>query len=413
VSDVPRERAKCRAFADGERSAGRSQGERQVSERRTPMWTRLAAVALPLVLALLLVEVLVRVSGLSSTNHRMVYGGLVVKGRPGSSYVNRSENRNVVRLNNRGFHDRDWSACGEDYGILFLGDSMTEGIQVPVDSLFTSRLEDRLREAGMDVDVMNAAVSATGTGHQYLLWKVYIPESNARIDRIVLCLFPQNDLKNNHVDLGKGPESYGVYLAPDGTPWVHRDEPAAQTVARSITNHSALANLVYTRLHYLKTGRGPTDENVRAAGRAAEGERTAGKADGERASMERSPELAEVAADSLWADSMRRTLRLIGRWNDEANASGVGFSVAIIPSTDENNFYEDELVRRLVDADASGTLDVLALGLGGRSPLETNSFDGVTLGHLNYTGHRLAAGEFFDWLAPALRSGGRERGEGT
>ena len=390
------------------------------------MWVRLAAVALPLVLALLLVEVLVRVSGLSSTNHRMVYGGLVVKGRPGSSYVNRSENRNVVRLNNRGFHDRDWSACGEDYGILFLGDSMTEGIQVPVDSLFTSRLEDRFREAGTDVDVMNAAVSATGTGHQYLLWKVYIPESNARVDRVVLCLFPQNDLKNNHVDLGKGPESYGVYLAPDGTPRVHRDEPAAQTVARRITNHSALANLVYTRLHYLKTGRGPGEESVQVADRAAgedsvggdqvggvDAGRVAGEADGERPFGGRHPELGTAGADSLWADSMRRTLRLIGRWNDEARASGVEFSVAIIPSTDENNFYEDELVRRLLDADASATLNVLALGLGGRSPLETNSFDGVALGHLNYSGHRLAAGELFDWLAPALRSDGREGGEGT
>ena len=409
-----------------------------MSDGRTSVGVRVAAVLIPVVLVLGLLEIVVRVTGLSSTNHRMVHEGLVVKGRPGSSYVNNAENRNVVRLNNRGFHDRDWSTRGDAYGILFFGDSMTEGIQVAVDSLFTSRLEDRLRATGLDVDVMNAAVSATGTGHQYLLWKTYIPDSGVRVDRIVLCLFPQNDLKNNHVGIGKGPESYGVYLGPDGTPWVQREEPFAQTIARRVTNYSALANLVYTRLHYLRTGTGADDEiailgapgetRISGGGPADEGAPEVARRHEEGAderrhpdpagsdeadgSVRRHPDLAPAGADSLWADAMRRTLRLIRRWNEEARAAGIAFSVAIIPSTDENNFYENELSRRLVADAEAGRLDVLALTLGGRSPVKTNSFDGESVGHLNYAGHRLVAEELYEWSAPRVLTDAEEGGEG-
>ena len=61
---------------------------------------------------------------------------------------------------------------------------------------------------------------------------------------------------------------------------------------------------------------------------------------------------------------------------------GVGFSVVIVPSTDRNNIYEDELSRRLEEATRARTLRVLALELGGRDPLDTNSFDGITLGEM-------------------------------
>ena len=46
----------------------------------------------------------------------------------------------------------------------------------------------------------------------------------------------------------------------------------------------------------------------------------------------------------------KRTLLLIERWRREATDMGVAFSVVVIPNTDRNNFYEDELSRRLEEA---------------------------------------------------------------
>lgn len=359
--------------------------------RGTRLWVRVAAVLIPLALTLIVLEVVVRVTGLASPDHRTVYRDTVVKGRPNASYVNRKEHRNTVRLNNFGFHDRDWNAGGDERTVLFLGDSMVEGIQVPVDSLFTSVLEDELRQDGVRVEVLNAAVSATGTGHQYLLWKTFIHDSGVRVDQVVLCLFPQNDLKNNHIDIGRGPEDYGVYLGPDGTPFVyHGRESWARSELRGLIDHSALLNLLYTRLHYLRNAGGHGDEEVASAYSATPAEPDANPMD--------HPDFASAGAESLWADSMRRTLRLIERWDREAAEAGQDFNVVIIPSVDTDNFFESELSRRLLEAGRRGELSVLRLRLGGLSPLETNSFDGRTVGHFNCLGHRIVAGELRDWF---------------
>lgn len=354
-----------------------------MSEHGTRLSVRLTAVTIPVVLVLVVLEVVLRVTGFASPDHRMVYAGSVVKGRPGAVYVNQREHRNVVRLNNFGFHDRDWIVGESEPTILFLGDSMVEGIQVPVDSLFTSVLEDELRADGENIDVMNAGVSATGTGHQYLLWKTFIHDSGVRVDHVVLCVFPQNDLKDNNAELGRGPEDYGVYLGPDGEVFVCRSGGSSlRSVVRKLIDHSALLNLVYTRLHYLRSGARPGEE---------EGGTFAADA-GEH------PDLAAAGSDSLWAESLRRTLALIERWDREAEREGEEFSVVIIPNVDWNNFYEDELGRTLEEEGRSGRLDVLRLTLGGRDPLETDSFDGRTLGHFNCRGHKLVARELRAWL---------------
>ncbi|MFH1502409.1 MAG: hypothetical protein ABIG03_05115 [Candidatus Eisenbacteria bacterium] len=364
---------------------------------------RTIAVAVPILVVLALLEVLVRLAGIASPNHWMVYDDTVVKGRPNATYVNRKENRNVVRLNDVGFHDRDWSVSDDDYVLLFLGDSMTEGIQVPVDSLFTSVLEDRFAAEGRKVDVLNAAVSATGTGHQYLLWKTFIRDLGVRIDHVVVCLFPQNDLKNNHVSIGKGPENYGVYLDADGRPYVHKLGASVwRGVARKLTDHSALLNLVYTRLRYLRGGAQTEDEGGETA--------PAGSRGGERSGSDAPthPDLEAPGSEELWSASLDRTLALIESWNREVAATGSMFSVVIVPNTDRTNPYEDELRLRLEAKAEVGTMRVFTLTLGGRDLVETNSFDGVTLGHLNCEGHRLAAVELHEWLGPVVAGAGDE-----
>ncbi len=387
-----------------------------MSESNTRASVKVAGVLIPVVIVLVLMEVVVRVTGLASPDHRMIYADEVVKGRPNATYVNQREHRCVVRLNNYGFHDRDWHLGDGVPKILFLGDSMVEGIQVPVDSLFTSILGDELRADGENVDVLNAGVSGTGTGHEYLLWKTFIHDVGVRPAHTILCLFPQNDLKNNGIELGRGPEDYGVYLGPGGEPFVYKSHKSVvRLVVRRLIDHSALLNLIYTRLHYLRYGLHPGEEEVAHEMEPAGGESAAAFGeesmpsdfDPDEAPVPKGgtripphPDFAAAGAESLWAESMSRTLELIYRWDREAESEGQKFSVVIVPSVDRNNYYEDELGRRLLAAAADGRLDVLMLTMDGLDPIETNSFNGRTLGHFNPLGHRIAARELRRWLEP-------------
>ena len=86
-------------------------------------------------------ELILRGTGLGAPSHFLLFNDTIVLGRPHARFLNVKENRNLVQLNNWGFHDYTRRADNEGYRMLFLGDSMVAGIQVPVDSLFTARLE--------------------------------------------------------------------------------------------------------------------------------------------------------------------------------------------------------------------------------------------------------------------------------
>jgi len=100
-------------------------------------------------------------------------------------------------INSRGLRDTREFAYEKPPGvkrIVSLGDSFTAGYEVDADQTFSSILERTLREAGHDVEVLNAGVS----GYSNAEALVYLERELLRYDPdVVLISFFANDLVDN------------------------------------------------------------------------------------------------------------------------------------------------------------------------------------------------------------------------
>jgi lysophospholipase L1-like esterase len=103
-----------------------------------------------------------------------------------------------IRVNGQGMRaDRDY-APAKPAGvrrILAIGDSTTVGFGVEVEQTFVQVLEDRLKAAGLPVEVLNAGVPGFGTSEELFhleqeLLARYSPD-------LVLVSFYENDIKDN------------------------------------------------------------------------------------------------------------------------------------------------------------------------------------------------------------------------
>lgn len=146
------------------------------TRRRGRRWKRLALVALSLVLALGLGELAVLVFvGEVPKFPRCVVGsdvGLRIN-LPDSHYRHKSADVTVwFDINQRGFRDERDFSYAKPAGrkrIVSLGDSFTIGYEVAVEATFSRVLQDELRAAGLDVEVINAGVSGYSNAEECLL----------------------------------------------------------------------------------------------------------------------------------------------------------------------------------------------------------------------------------------------------
>ena len=111
-----------------------------------------------LIISVLILEGIIKVFQLECPAQELIYKDTIVINKPNSEFINKKENVNLVKFNNFGFHDKNINIKDESYRILFLGDSILERRQVPIEHLFTSLLEEKLKMKKQPVDVVNAGV---------------------------------------------------------------------------------------------------------------------------------------------------------------------------------------------------------------------------------------------------------------
>ena len=99
-------------------------------------------------------------------------------------------------------HKRFSKESKDQYRIGFFGDSYTEGLQVEGHQTFPRLIEEAL-SAKLDklVSCFNFGVGGTGTYHHYLRYLTV--SQKTELDHVVLCFLPQNDVLNNHPQLGQ------------------------------------------------------------------------------------------------------------------------------------------------------------------------------------------------------------------
>lgn len=126
----------------------------------------------------------------------------------------------VSLANNHGWRDQDRSFENptDAFRILVLGDSVTFGVIVPEEAVYTRLLEDRLRKQGYNVEVLNIAYGGWSTDQELEALKNegvrYRPD-------IVIVQVSENDVKENtaNPEWGRPERHYKPFrygLGPDG-----------------------------------------------------------------------------------------------------------------------------------------------------------------------------------------------------
>lgn len=343
-------------------------------------------------------EVVLRLTGLGRTSGYELIDGTIPKPAPNVSYMHLKEHRNLVRLNNLGFHDRDRPAQTRHKRLLVLGDSFVEGAQVQVEDLFTTQLEQLLAESGHPLEVVNGGMSSIGTAYEYRLWRDFF-RPRLDISHVMVCVYMGNDLEDNDMRLWSvAPSNFTITLDARGDILVNRvTYPLPQRVLRRLSDYSVFAHTVYERAYLLKRQLAIARWRASAAVESV-------------SAPDRAVHAGPPGDPAAWDSTVSGTLALLQRWRRELLDDRIDFSVVVIHSGQYyasggyDKPHKTTFVNRLRMLGQSGDLNVLELDFSDVSPYQAYSFDGQHLGHFGYVGHQLAARQLSAWLSQSQQA---------
>lgn len=174
--------------------------------------------------------------------------------RPGVAGLNAFEGRTHLAINRDGFRDIEHSTAKASgvFRIAVLGDSFTEGREVPLDQTFWKVLETSLPGClpgdAVSVEVLGFGVNGYGTAQELMVlrdkvWK-YQP------DAVVLAFFTGNDVVNNEPELDRHPDRSYYRLA--GSSLVFDDSRQRSTDFRRRKYWSDIKHRAYNALRSLQ-----------------------------------------------------------------------------------------------------------------------------------------------------------------
>ena len=121
--------------------------------------------------------------------------------------VNRNFSKDInysIFINQEGFRDDEFKDSNNYFKIMVLGDSMTFGLEVDQENIFSKILEDSLRKnfGTKKIDVMNFAITGFSTAQEYLTLEKYGKKYDPKI--VLLMMFENNDFEDNITSFGGG-----------------------------------------------------------------------------------------------------------------------------------------------------------------------------------------------------------------
>lgn len=300
-------------------------------------------------LTLLMAEGALRVAGYSRPVFYRYDPVLGADLRPGIEGEYKKEDVVFVSLNEDGIRGplRTRTKPPLTVRIAVLGDSFTEGFQVPYDKLFTTVLEKRLAACvpdGISIEVLNFGVSGFGTGREILKYKTLAREYDP--DIVLLMFYPGNDFRNNHPDLEQNP-LLPYFTVRNGALTLDDSFALTDTFRRKL-KYSNLRNDVVNKSRILQLVN-EVIVAVRAGGLFA-------RHDGEQ--NEGAPEPLDYIAptDPTWVESVSVTDAMLRDLADDLRHEKRTFVVANVVSLPEISF--DPALRRAWDSvQRSGGLD--------------------------------------------------------
>jgi hypothetical protein len=294
----------------------------------------LAAAAVSVVVVLLVLEAVVRVTGLEGDFFFQLdpaVGAIHIPRKRGWALTPLGARR--IEINSHGYRGAEWTfdKPAGTYRVAVLGDSFVEAFQMPDDRTFTSRLEDGLRQAcggTRRFEVMNFGVSGFGTGQE--LETLRLRAARFHPDLVLLYFYGSNDVYDNSSELDVEPNRLHFALRDDGTlvrlPFDVRDDALKQWLrhhsrlylfARDRIKTLVAVNRAMQVLHLMQPQADEATTGERAALRTLQNNRY---------QVPLSP-----ALDRAW----RLTEVLLAETRRASEEAGARFGVVIIPNKEE------------------------------------------------------------------------------
>ena len=382
----------------------------------------LALLATGALFALLLAELGLRLAGISYPSFYIPDDHLGKVPRPGMEAWFREEGGARVRYNREGLRDREHSRQKppQTLRVAVLGDSYTEALQVPVEQIFLSVMEQEMQHCHdgdrRSVEVLNFGVAGYSTAQElqmlrYRVWD-YSP------DVVLLAMFLGNDISDNLRALSdSSPRPYFVHrdghLALDDSfranstyRWRH-DLPA--WLVDMLENHSRVFQVIKRAMFVWKARRG--------ASRPPGARTVAGLEAGLPRAVLRAPMNPE------WEEAWRVTEDLIRTMRDEVASKGARLMVVTLSIPWQVNpdsgyrhelalsmgvkdlFYSDDRIKAFGE---KAGIEVLNLAppmqaYAEREHVYLHGFEThLGQGHWNARGHRVAGEMIARWMCERL-----------
>jgi len=341
--------------------------------------------------ALVILEVVIRVTGMGRLPARRPDPLLGVRLVPNAAYVQNSEGYSYGRINSLGLRDHEipYEKPKNTKRVLILGDSFMEAMQVDLDSSFSKQLQTLLGKAlpEQKIETINAGRSGMGTAEEYLWYTTEGIKYNP--DLVLLAIYAGNDFRDNSKAL-TGQAAFKPYIAfKADTFWVD-------------------ASFTESRSYKLKTLFWPLFSHSVLAAETARRVETAG-IDTEKPDTAQCPKdigVFEVELDSVWQNAYTVTGNIIALLDDAVKSNSSALCIMIIPDSYQVNDMENDCVkdadlrrpnnflRELAETraipffDLTDTLEQEYLRTGNY----TYGFgEKLGTGHWNESGHRFAA----------------------
>jgi hypothetical protein len=353
--------------------------------------------------ALILCEVLLRVSGVSYPVFDDYDEARGVRLRPGKQGWYRAEGEAHLSINSLGYRDRehDHTKPESTFRIAVLGDSYVEARQVPLEKTFWYRLGLHLEACqflnGEQVEMFSFGIGGYNTSQEYLTLQKDVQAFSP--DLVLLAMFLGNDIEGNSSTLQNG----SAWRMPAPT---HRLVDGEFVLDDSF-NRSVSRRLLYEMVH-----RSRVFELVNEARRALRAQAWQ-SSDLNHVELGLSSDIYIQPEPPEWREAWQVTKALLGKMNDLTRGMGARFVVTTIPRAIEVDptgdrrerfeasigvddlLHPDERLARM-GADLgfpiyplTKELQVIAEAHGVYMHGFANTQLG--LGHLNEDGHRLVA----------------------
>lgn len=362
-----------------------------------------------IVIALLLMEAILRIAGISYTKFSVMDEARGWALRPDTEGWYRGEAVTYVRINSHGMRDfeREMKKPAGVYRIAVLGDSFTEGLHVEQDETFCAVMEKEFSKRGClpgdKVEVLNFGVSGYGTIQEYITLREKVWEFSP--DMVILAFDTVNDVRDNSKRLT------GVKWRPFVK--ISGDKVELDMSFRDLQGYKKRNGFLYS-FYYDAVSVSRVMQALQQAKHAWESWRTMSELRARGGHDESSTNYLSYSkpVDEDWERAWEVTEKVILLARDEAVAHGADFilvvqgvGIQIHPDKSIRQKYMEELGlerldypdRRLMSLGEREGFKVISLTAGMRDYAESRSVylhyladDSKIWGHWNSEGHKLA-----------------------